>query len=326
MCNIWQHDVRDALEPEHLRTLPVSLRTVNLSGGEPFLRDDLPDLVAAVRQRCPRATIAISTNGLATEKIIAAVRAIGPADPRVRVAVSIDGLGETHDRIRGVEGAFERAMDTLDQLRDLGCRGLRMSMTVSADNAGQVGAVADLAAARGLELGVVAAQAAGTQLHVDALPSDLPDAHAREVFEDVVARWLRSARPKRWLRAHFTAMTWRYLCGQRWENISRPGEEFFFLQSDATVYTSSVSGEPMGNLCQDTWDDLWSSPQAAEARAIETARPHRSWMICTARRYYRHRRAAVLGWVFRSKLRSHFRAFHLPNAEKAGGAHANPAH
>ncbi len=44
-----------------------------MSGGEPFLRDDLPDVVRVMREACPRARVVISTNGLATDRIVAAV-------------------------------------------------------------------------------------------------------------------------------------------------------------------------------------------------------------------------------------------------------------
>jgi MoaA/NifB/PqqE/SkfB family radical SAM enzyme len=327
MCNIWREQVRDALDADALRKLPRSLQTVNLSGGEPFLRDDLPELVAAVRDRCRRAIVTLSTNGLASDRILPAMREIGLGEPRVRLAVSVDGLGEVHDRIRGVDGAFERAMQTVDALRYAGCSGLRLSMTVTADNAHQVAAVADLARCRGLELGVVAAQAAEAQLHVASLPSARPGAEARQAFEAVVADWLRTARPKLWLRAHFAAMTWRYLCGERWENFSRPGESLFFVQSDGTVYPSGVGGQPMGNLCEMTWQQVWQGEAARQARRAERSRRQESWMICTARRYYRKRAPGVVGWILSEKIRAHLRRLRLPEVPQAGGeARAHRTH
>lgn len=327
MCNIWREQVSDALDVNVLRKLPPSLRTVNLSGGEPFLRDDLPQLVAAVRERCRRAVITLSTNGLASDRILPAMREIGLADPRVRLAVSIDGIGEVHDRIRGVDGAFERALGTVDALREAGCSGLRLSMTVAGDNAHQVAAVADLARCRGLELGVVAAQVAEAQLHVESLPPARPGPEACGAFEAVVGEWLKSARPKLWLRAHFTAMTWRYLCGERWENFSQPGEALFFVQSDGRVYPSGVGGEAMGNLCEMSWEQLWCSPAAEQARQVERSRRQESWMICTARRYYRKRAPSVAGWILANKFRAHLGQLRLSEAPDAKGkARAHRTH
>ncbi|MBS3821189.1 MAG: hypothetical protein KGY81_05445, partial [Phycisphaerae bacterium] len=294
---------------------------------EPFLRDDLPDLVAATRRRCRRAVITISTNGLGVDRTVTMMHAIGLDDPSVRLAVSIDGLGAVHDRIRGVAGAFDRAMATVDRLRAEGYSGLRLSMTVTPDNAAEIAAVADLAAARELELGVVAAQAAARQLHTDGAPAGEYGEEAREAFEAVVGEGLRRWRPKAWLRAHFTAMTWRHICGERWENLSRPGEALFFLQSDGTVHTSSVDGLTMGNLLQQDFGSLWASPQAEQARQAERNRRHTSWMICTARRYYRCRTAAVGWWILRKKLRAHIGRLKLaePNSAEEQ-TRANPAH
>jgi molybdenum cofactor biosynthesis enzyme MoaA len=53
MCDIWRNRVRDELRPEEHAALPASLRDVNLSGGEPFLRDDLAAIVAAIAQAAP---------------------------------------------------------------------------------------------------------------------------------------------------------------------------------------------------------------------------------------------------------------------------------
>ncbi len=46
MCNIWRAKPSEELRPDAYAALPASLRSVNLTGGEPFLRDDLPDIVS----------------------------------------------------------------------------------------------------------------------------------------------------------------------------------------------------------------------------------------------------------------------------------------
>jgi MoaA/NifB/PqqE/SkfB family radical SAM enzyme len=104
MCDIWKQTPaeRPELSPEDYRWLPASLRSINVSGGEPFLRDDLVEIVRVMREACPRARVVISTNGLATQRIVAAV----PLMRDVAVRVSVDGVGEAHDTLRGVQGAW----------------------------------------------------------------------------------------------------------------------------------------------------------------------------------------------------------------------------
>lgn len=97
----------------------------NLSGGEPFLRTDLPDIVElACKYLKPRIlhtpTNAILTDRIVenTEKIIQIVRKYNPDVP-FTVKPSIDGVGELHDEIRGVKGNFDCLLKTIDGLKKL---------------------------------------------------------------------------------------------------------------------------------------------------------------------------------------------------------------
>ena len=317
MCNIWQSKAVDELTPEHMRKLPVSLRTVNLTGGEPFLRTDLADFVREVRQRCPRAIITISTNAYLPDRIVERMAEIRRIDPAVRLAVSLDGIGEAHDRIRGDEGVFERVCTLLDRLPANGFpkENLRLSMTVFRDNLDQVLAVSEFAAARGLEVGIVAAHAAETHLGVDesrfaAMPDGLQEPFGP--FQKIAADWLRAWRPKQWLRAHFADHTYRYLAGRRWRFRCRAGDDFFFVQADGTVYSCSVCGKRMGNLAVDDWETIWRGPPADEARQFVRTCPRSCWMICTARSVYRRKAPQVIAWVLWKKLLAHLRCFRLP--------------
>ena len=120
MCDIWQRPAGVEMPPAAYRRLPPSLRVVNLTGGEPFLRRDLPEVVAAVRETCPRARLILSTNGLALPRVRELAPRLADLDPALAVRVSLDGIGAAHDRLRGVPGAFERARQSLDLLRGAG--------------------------------------------------------------------------------------------------------------------------------------------------------------------------------------------------------------
>ncbi len=313
MCNIWTRQTPDRLAPEHMRSLPRSLRTVNLSGGEPFLRDDLPEFVREVHARCPRAIITISTNAFLPDRIETAMDAILRIDPTVRLAVSLDGLNDSHDHIRGVPGAFANALSLIERLRAKGYRGLRLSMTLSRGNLDQLLGVAEFADQRNLELGVLAAHGAKTHLGVEAdVFGEIPD-WLHEPFEKVISRWLRSSDPRRWLRAHFAARTYDMLMGNPWTYRCKAGEDFFFLQADGEVYHCSVQGKSMGNIVDQPWEAIWTGPAADDARAAARHCPQHCWMICTVRSVYRKRFPQVLLWIAKAKLQAHMRRFTLKN-------------
>lgn len=97
----------------------------NMSGGEPYLRKDLPEIVElACKYLKPRVvhtpTNAILTERIVenTEKIIHIVREYNPEVP-FTVKPSIDGIGELHDEIRGVKGNFECLLKTINGLKKL---------------------------------------------------------------------------------------------------------------------------------------------------------------------------------------------------------------
>lgn len=94
------------------------------SGGEPLLRPDLPELADYAVQKGLRAVV--STNGTLMDAAMAKrLKKIGLS----YVGVSLDGLRETHDRFRGVEGSFDRAMAGIRHCQDAGLKvGLRYTL------------------------------------------------------------------------------------------------------------------------------------------------------------------------------------------------------
>src|SRR5262245_11997291 len=92
MCNIWQ--VRDHYDckPEHYRVIPTTLRHINISGGEPFLRSDLPEIVRVVSERNPRAHILVSSNGFQPSRTVESVRRMLQYHQNLGVGISIDGI------------------------------------------------------------------------------------------------------------------------------------------------------------------------------------------------------------------------------------------
>ena len=92
-----------------------------ISGGEPFLRKDLAEVIQLFYANNHVRDVRIPTNGLPTEQTLRTVNAILKTCPELHleVDVSIDGFSETHDRIRAVEGSFEKAVETITQLEKL---------------------------------------------------------------------------------------------------------------------------------------------------------------------------------------------------------------
>ncbi|MCG8595876.1 MAG: heme d1 biosynthesis radical SAM protein NirJ [Kiloniellales bacterium] len=116
-----------------------------LSGGEPLLRPDIFEI--SRRAKDLGFYVGLSSNGtLIDEANIGRIRDIGYD----YVGISLDGLGETHDRFRGRDGAFQESLAAVRLCRERGIKvGLRFTMTL--DNARQLPALLDLAEAEGVD-------------------------------------------------------------------------------------------------------------------------------------------------------------------------------
>ena len=149
-----------------------------LSGGEPLTRGDIVEL-AACASECGM-PVALATNGTMVDPGTAA--ALKKAGVR-RVSVSVDGVSSvTHDRIRGVAGAFEGAVRGLRTLRASGLS-TQVNMTVCRGNRGEIDGMFRLAAREGADavhLFVLVPVGCGLEIAKD---EALSPAEGRELFE-----------------------------------------------------------------------------------------------------------------------------------------------
>lgn len=165
---------------------PLGLTRVKLTGGEPLLHPRFAELLAVTRAE--EVGVTIETNGVLctpeTAQAIAAAKA-------PFVSVSIDGAdAQTHDWLRGVPGAFDKACRAVRLLAEQKL-GPQIIMTLVRRNAGQIEAMMQLAeelGARSLKFNLVQPTARGEKLHADgtALPVSELVALGRRV-ENVLA-------------------------------------------------------------------------------------------------------------------------------------------
>jgi len=303
MCNIWQAEPQDEDEITHYRRLPPSLRSINVSGGEPFLRGDLPAIIAAIKTQCRRGQIIISSNGLQPQRIRKLGQQILRLDPGIGVGVSIDGIGEVHDRIRGVSGAYERALESVRVLQELGCTNLRLAYTATQGNAGQMVRVYNLANELGVQFTCAVAHSSDHYFGTD--DTVVPDGELLdEELKRLSSSELRSSSPKRWLRSYFTSGLRHFVAHGRRPLPCDAGRDFFFMSPRGDIYPCNIRDEVMGNLRESNFSTLWTSDQANRVRAA-IAGCSICWMICTARTAIRRHPLQIGWWILANKARGH---------------------
>ena len=130
MCNNWKNGDRkseltlDQLDRVMHRPFWSAIENLNISGGEPTTRNDLPEMIALFLRRLPRLRkIGINTTGLTPHRAIPLLTRVvdlcAEHDVLISVRVSLDGIGELHDEIRQVKRGFDKARQTIEAMQAL---------------------------------------------------------------------------------------------------------------------------------------------------------------------------------------------------------------
>jgi MoaA/NifB/PqqE/SkfB family radical SAM enzyme len=153
-CSIWRNPQPDELTPEEWgRFFGAAPHTVwtNLSGGEIFQRADLPAILDELARRLPRlCLVTFPTTGWFPDRLIdGCERLVRRGVPRVLVTISLDGPRDLHDRLRGRQGAHEKACAAMRALREARLPRVRayFGMTLLPENHAAADATVEAAAA-----------------------------------------------------------------------------------------------------------------------------------------------------------------------------------
>ncbi|AXA36874.1 MAG: radical SAM protein [Candidatus Hydrogenedentota bacterium] len=127
MCNIWKQEDNTApflpheIRPDELDTIFQrnrrffsNLKHISLTGGEPTLRRDFVEIWRVLHEHFPDLNMSFNSNGFSTAKTLAYVEEILSFHPRLTVMISLDGMGESHDRVRGLKRVFAHTMATIE--------------------------------------------------------------------------------------------------------------------------------------------------------------------------------------------------------------------
>ncbi len=298
MCDIWRKDAETEREltPSDYRWLPRSLRSINVSGGEPFLRDDLVEIVAVMREACPDARIVISTNGFMPSRIEEMISRMDD----VAVRISVDAVGPLHDEIRGVPAAYEKAIETARRLKAAGVADLGLAATSTEGNPGQLEAVRDLASDLGLEFAASAAHS--SPIFFGAHDAERPQSDEAvgeigRVMDDLLA----SKRPRDWATAYYMRGLADYVRGKPRRLACRAGTDFFFLDPWGDVHPCNISGTKMGNVKDGSFEEIQRRTRTEVREAVASCQ-HQCWMICTVSPPMRRRPLRPFAWIAGAKL------------------------
>ena len=299
MCNTWQHPTKAEKEfkADLVKKIPGGLKFINITGGEPFLRDDLNEILDAALDKTKR--LVISTNGYFTDRIISIAEKYGN---RIGIRISIEGLPAANDELRGIKNGFDHGLRTLLNLHAMGIKDIGFGITVSDRNAEDMMELFQLANAMDLEF-ATAVTHNSYYFHKEDNTFENPDKIARK-FDKISRDLLNSKRPKNWFRAYFNMGLANKVRGNKRLLACDVGTDVFFLDPYGNILPCNGSDEPMvmGNLHNQRFDQIWNSNQAKAVRADVKNCNKECWMIGSASPAMKKKIWVPIWWIFKNKL------------------------
>lgn len=300
MCNIWKYPtkVEEEFKPQVLNKLS-DLDFCNITGGEPFLRDDIEEIVYILKKKARR--IVISTNGYLTDKIIEIAR----KNKDIGIRISIEGLPEVNDKLRGIKNGFDHGLRTLLNLKKMGLKDIGFGITVSDKNAKDMLELYELAKELDVEFATAAVHN-GYYFH--SYNNEVKNKEeVAGYFKEIVKELLKSKKPKNWFRAYFNYGLINYIRGNKRLLPCEAGTENFFLDPWGEIRPCNAMEDKywfdsMGNLNEGTFDEIWNGEKAKEVREKVKNCPKNCWMIGTVAPVMKKYIKIPLKWVIYTKF------------------------
>lgn len=302
MCNRYKVPSKpeEEISIETIKKLPEMYFT-NITGGEPFIRDDLKDIVRELLKKSDR--IVISTNGFFTDRIVELCKEF----PQVGIRISIEGLEKTNNEIRGLDDGFNRGYTTLKKLVDMGMKDVGFGMTVQDRNAADLVPLYNISDELGMEFATASLHNSFYFVESNNIIKDRLT--VAQNFEDLVNRLLDSNSPKKWFRAYFNHGLINYIFSQKRLLPCDMSFDTFFIDpyGDVMPCNGTKKKQVMGNLNRQSWEELWNSEQAEKVRSFVRNCDRNCWMIGSvspAMHKYIYKPAA---WVIKHKFLRFFK-------------------
>ena len=306
MCNIWQYPTKqeDELSPEQYEKLP-QVNSINITGGEPFLRDDLEDIIKILQTKTKR--IVISSSGYFEEKIIS----LFSKYPNLGIRVSIEGLSQKNDELRGRPGGFDRGLSVLLKLKEMKIKDIGFGITVSNYNSPDMLSLYALAKGLNLQFATAAFHNSFYFHKYDNKITNFDEVISN--FKQLCCMLLSEKSPKSWARAYFNCGLINYIKGNKRLLPCEAGTENFFIDPSGEILPCNGMEEDIwfnsfGNIKNiHRFDEIWNSVAAKEIRDRVKKCEKNCWMIGTVSPVIKKYPNKVLPWIVKNKINNIFK-------------------
>lgn len=304
MCYIWQNPTqpKEEVSLETLAKLPNGFDNLNISGGEPTLRRDLPEMVDILH---PKARITeISSNGLKPEKLVPIIKKY----PDIKIRFSLEGDELTSNTIRGEKNGYRTKIEGLKKLQEVGGKDLGFALVIQDENVDQLVNVYEMAQAMGIELATSTLHNAWQFYKNDNYFYDRK--RVAKTVEQLITAMLKTHKVKNWFRAYLNLGLIEKILGHDRLIPCTAGTDFAFIDPWSDVWACNVRSDlPFGNLQKQSWEDIVNSAKAKNTVDLVKQCQQNCWMVTTARTAMRSNiipqfpKLKPLFWVLKNKLK-----------------------
>lgn len=263
-CGIWRAPLsKEDIEPEiyekNLLTDPLlkQVHGFEITGGEPMLYDGIFDLTAIAIKQLPKNTvIRIGTNAIADERLEQYLYAFH--NEPLHISLSIDGIGDRHDNIRGIPGNFQKVSNIIEIIKEL--QGLGSPLTFGASVC-----VSSLNIDHIPELTKwLVANEVGFQLTPVIFPDYAQNKHARSDKSELDFITIKDKEQVSDLFEQYERETYQIFCdfwnGRKYPQVPCYAlREFMVIYANGDVVTCQYKHLPIGNLRNNTISEIWKS-------------------------------------------------------------------
>ena len=298
MCNIWKYptDKDDEITAQDLQKIPAGLKFANITGGEPFIRDDIEELIMTVRARTKR--LVVSTNGYFWDRIVE----VAKKDKSIGFRISLEGLPSANDTLRGLKDGFDRGIRTLLILRSMGVKDIGFGITVSDRNAKDLMELYQLAKELKMEFATAAVH---NNYYFHKFDNQITDKKAVTTeFEKLSRELLKSNRVKNWYRAYFNHGLINYINGGRRLLPCEVGSDVFFMDPYGEIRPCNGMEETMGNIKKASFNEIWQGEEAKRIRKLVAACDKNCWMVGSAAPAIKKYISKPTRWILANKWKA----------------------
>jgi O-antigen biosynthesis protein len=295
-CNIWKiyktdpDSLIEELKIEKIKeTFSNSIylkniRIFNLTGGEPWLKNDFVELTSFLINKYPNSIFIVPTNAINIDIVLKKLRLISNncSLKYFQLAISLDGIAEIHESIRGVKGNYTSVLKLIERMKtEFPQVGLNISFTGGPENYKEINSVYQLANKLQVEFGCQLVQSSNNYYKNDDYKISWNENQINTIKDSlnlIIEKFRENNGPQ--FNTYFLEHITEFALNPKRMVPCYSAKNSFFLDPYGNVYPCILLDKIIGNIKERSFDDIWDSAETKEVRQFISLNQCSCWTPC----------------------------------------------